>query len=139
MLNLGKTISAILYQKGWTQKQLAQKAHITDATISRYITEADRMPRADLIVSLAKALDVSSDYLLGLTTLPSNQPLSPEIEDLISCYTRASEADRKVVWALLDRYRIAEAKYRIAASGQDEWDGSDSQARQDAVKKFEDR
>ncbi len=134
-----QSFSTILYnllkQRGITQRTLAEMAHTTEATISRYLSDANRMPRIDLVVSIAEALNVSTDYLLGLTSVPTKQSLSPDIEELIYCYSNASDSDRKVIWAVLDKYQ--ESNYKIAASGQDKWNPGDSHARQEAVKKFE--
>ena len=125
----------LLKQRNITQRMLAEMAHTTEATISRYLSDARRMPRADLIISIAEALNVSTDYLLGLTSVPNRGSLSPETEELIYYYSNASESDRKVIWAVLDKYRDSDIK--IAASGQDKWSSTDSSLRQQAVKKFE--
>lgn len=47
-----------------SQKELAQKANITEAAVCRYI-KGDRTPRAITIASIAKALDVSPSELIG--------------------------------------------------------------------------
>ena len=125
----------LLKQRNITQRMLAEMAHTTEATISRYLSDARRMPRADLIISIAEALNVSTDYLLGLTSVPNRGSLSPETEELIYYYSNASESDRKVIWAVLDKYR--DSDIQIAASGQDKWNSTDSSLRQQAVKKFE--
>lgn len=137
MQNFSNILYDLLSQRGLSQKALAVLANTTEATISRYLTSADRMPRVDLVVSIAKALNVSTDYLLGLTSVPTNQSYSGDIEELISCYSKASESDRKVIWAVLDKYEST--NIRIAASGQDKWKQDDSTVRQNAVKKFEEK
>ena len=58
------------------------------------------------------------------------------MEELFSCYSKASESDRKVIWAVLDKYQAVD--FKIAASGQDQWNPNDSSSRQAAIKKFED-
>lgn len=135
-----QSFSTILYnllkQKGISQRMLAEMAHTTEATISRYLTDTKRMPRVDLVVSIADALNVSTDYLLGLTSIPTRQSLSADIEELISCYSAATESDRKVIWAVLDKYQTT--SYPVAASGQDKWNPADAANRQAAIKKFED-
>ncbi len=63
---LARRIRVQLRAQRMTQAELAKKANITEAGISRYVNGV-RSPKADQIVQLAKALGVSSDYLLGLS------------------------------------------------------------------------
>lgn len=51
-----------------TQKELAEKTGLTVASISRYIT-GTRVPSASVIRDVAVALNVTTDYLLGLSTV----------------------------------------------------------------------
>ena len=137
MNNFSNILYDLLKQRGITQRMLAEMANTTEATISRYLTNSNRMPRVDLVASIAQALNVSTDYLLGLTSVPSRGVFSEEVGSLISCYHKASESDRNVIWAVLDKYR--DSSIKIAASGQDKWNKDDSPDRQEAVKKFEDK
>ena len=47
-----------------TQRYLAQITGLTEVSISRYIT-GDRVPKANVLLKICKALHVSPDYLLG--------------------------------------------------------------------------
>ena len=49
-----------------TQKQLADKLNVSDACVNRW-ENGLRTPSAKYIVLLCKALNCTSDYLLGLT------------------------------------------------------------------------
>lgn len=49
---------------GLTQEELAEKADISRVMVSRYET-GTVMPTVDVLVNLADALNVSTDYLLG--------------------------------------------------------------------------
>ena len=49
--------------KGINQKQLSQLSGITEASVSRYL-KGDRTARLDIIVNFAKALNVTTEYLL---------------------------------------------------------------------------
>lgn len=57
-------LSALLSQRGLTQKELALSTGLTPAAISRYLS-GDRMPRAIVVARIAKALDVQPSDLLG--------------------------------------------------------------------------
>ena len=59
-------LSVLLDEKNMTQVQLAKKVGTTNVTICRYL-KAERIPRLDVVAKIAYVLDVSSDYLLGLT------------------------------------------------------------------------
>ena len=83
MKDFPNILYSLLRQRGMTQKMLADKAHTTEATISRYLTDTKRMPRADLIVSIAEALDVSTDYLLYLLRWKNCFPATPKHQKVI--------------------------------------------------------
>lgn len=48
------------------QKELAKKTNITEASLSRYENDI-RESKVTALIQLAKGLNVSTDYLLGLT------------------------------------------------------------------------
>ena len=55
-------------KRGWSQKALSDKTGLSQKTLS--LVEKGRSQRlyADTVVRLAKALEVSTDWLLGLKT-----------------------------------------------------------------------
>ncbi len=53
----------IMNEQGLSQKELANKANITEASMSKYLS-GERTPRADVIVNLSRALEISTDELL---------------------------------------------------------------------------
>ena len=63
MKDVGIRIKNLREQKGMTQKNLADRANITVATLSRYENN-QRTPMSDIIVKIARALGTSTDYLL---------------------------------------------------------------------------
>ena len=64
MKSLGVRITELLNKRGMTQKELADLAGVTEATISRYVS-GDRMPKSQILSNMATALKTTSDYLLG--------------------------------------------------------------------------
>lgn len=64
-MTIGERIAKRLDELKLTQRELAATVGVTDITISRYIHD-ERMPNAVVIAGIAKALDVTTDYLLGL-------------------------------------------------------------------------
>lgn len=107
---LRDNLKDIMRQRGFTQALLAEKADITEATISRYLAGV-HSPKIEYIAKMAAALNVSIDYLLGLSSssIP-DQPPSPEIRTLIAGYERADPHTKKMVWMQLDLYLTDEEK-----------------------------
>lgn len=119
MSTFSDRLKSSIEMRGVTQKWLADSANTTEATISRYVKEVNNPAILEILTEIATALNVSSDYLLGLTNLPySKESISPEEKILLSCFSRASEDDRRVLWALLDKYLAANEKDYLSQSKQ---------------------
>lgn len=63
-MEIGERIQELLDTRKMSRKELSEASGLTEAAISRYITGA-RIPRSISLSAIAKALDVSSDELLG--------------------------------------------------------------------------
>lgn len=64
--SFGKRLQYARECRGWTQRDLAEKAGVSNASISRWENNV-KEPTAGNIVSLCRALDISADHLLGLS------------------------------------------------------------------------
>ncbi len=53
----------LMNQRNINQKQLSQLSGINESSISRYLHSGQK-PRMDVVVNIAKALQVETDYLL---------------------------------------------------------------------------
>jgi len=56
-------VTELMEQRKITQKQLSQLSGITESSISRYL-HSEQRPRMDIVVNIAKALHVETEYLL---------------------------------------------------------------------------
>lgn len=61
--SLGNRITKLLNQSNMTQRELASKIHITEASMSRYI-KGNRIPKGSTIANIAAVLHTTTDYLL---------------------------------------------------------------------------
>lgn len=110
-------LKASIDMRGVTQRWLAEKANTTEATVSRYIKEVNNPAVIEILADISRALNVSSDYLIGITNLPnSKESVNPEEKILLSCFSKATEDDRRVLWALLDKYMTANEKDYLSPS-----------------------
>lgn len=64
MESLGERITRLRKKLDLSQKELADKTNLTEATLSRYENDL-REPKGDTIIKIANALSVTTDYLLG--------------------------------------------------------------------------
>ncbi len=83
---IGKRINETLAIKDVKQKDLAKVIGVTDNTIS-YFVSGKRTPNTEQIIEIAKFLNVSADYLLGLST---NMTTDAELQAVCE-FTRLSE------------------------------------------------
>ena len=56
----------LISSRGVNQSWLADKADTTEATISRYVKDKT-VPEIPIVIRIARAFNVSVDYLFGLT------------------------------------------------------------------------
>ena len=106
--NVAKIIADVLREhiksRGINQKWVADKAGTTEPTISRYLKGINK-PDIGIMIRVAKSLNVSVDYLCGLTTLATpSESLSAELVVLTRCYERTDVRDKKTIWTVLERY-----------------------------------
>ena len=62
---LSDRLKKTMKERGYTQKELAGRASLTEAAMSKYLS-GDRTPHLEILVALANALNVTTDYLLGI-------------------------------------------------------------------------
>ena len=65
---LGERLRAVRESRGLTQEEVALRAHLPRPAISRLERGERDHVRSDVLGRLAIALEVSTDYLLGLDT-----------------------------------------------------------------------
>lgn len=112
MTDFGNRLKQLLDERGVSQKWLADAANTKEATISRYINGVNKSSRIDILANIATALNVTTDYLLGLSeTQTRDRPeYSTEERVLIYAFRKASDRDVAVIWQLLDPYLSANEK-----------------------------
>lgn len=119
--DFGSILKQLLDERGISQKWLADAAETKEATISRYVTGVNKSSRLDILVNIAKALNVSTDYLLGLTDIPQYKPdMTAEERVLLSAFRRASERDEGIIWSVLDAYMTPAERGFVQPAKQDE-------------------
>jgi len=111
-VSLGKKLKQLRKEKGWSQDEFAYNAQIDGRQVSRYENERV-MPSIEVVVKMAKAYNVSIDYLL-LDDVP-RRPLdlhASKLAEKIMRVEQLSEEDERSLLHLLD---AIEAKNKLKA------------------------
>lgn len=66
---LGQRINELRSAFGWSQVELAKRLSVTKQTVSNWENE-NIQPSIEMLVRLSGIFSVSTDYLLGLDTIP---------------------------------------------------------------------
>ena len=89
---LSRRLKIAIRVKGISQLELAQKVGVSEKSISSYIHNKST-PRISILAKLAKALDTSVDWLLGLNPTESH--------DFESSFLSLTQEQRKIILALM--------------------------------------
>lgn len=95
----GNKLSALLRERGMSQKELAEAASLTPASVSRYVN-GEREPRAPTIAALAKVLGVKSSDIIGTS---DEQEIDTDIRFIIRNIDKLTEAQRAELIAALTK------------------------------------
>ena len=96
-------IRELRIDRGLKQADLAGMLNCTTATVSKYEL-GQREIDAPTILRLCEIFGCTADYLLGRSAVPSAE-LSPEEEDLLTAWRRATPEIRVIIDAALAPYR----------------------------------
>ncbi len=91
MESIGYRIAKARRYLGMNQKELCDKVNINEATLSRYENNL-REPKASILIELSQVLEVSTDYLLGVTNIRNHNILQDSYpKDIETIYNIISE------------------------------------------------
>lgn len=114
-MSLGERLKQLRSEKNWSQDEFAHHAKIDGRQVSRY--ENDRvMPSVDVIIKMAKAYDISIDFLL-LDDAP-RRPLDPHrsrLAEKVMELNNMSEEDERSLLHLLEAIEAKNKLKEIAA------------------------
>lgn len=120
MSRFGEILAELRKDRRLSQKELASIFHISTSTISSYETGA-HFPNAEQIVQFAQFFDVTTDYILGVTSCDLSpsillEPYTDEflMQDVVSMLKKLSPEHRRACVLFLEEISFA-ASMRIQA------------------------
>ncbi|WP_430885230.1 helix-turn-helix domain-containing protein [Fusibacter sp. JL216-2] len=79
----GQRVRLLRNTKEWTIDDLAYKLNTNRSTISK-IERGQTALKGDVLIDLSKLFNVSTDYILGLTDIPSNDELKKIVSSVMA-------------------------------------------------------
>lgn len=108
-------INYLFNRRGLSIRGLAADLGISAPTLSRYLS-GDRAPDLPYLLIISDYFHVSIDWLLGIED--GREAIKDEMHEIAHLYSIASMDDRKIVHAVLDKYR-AVANFTSKTSEED--------------------
>ncbi|WP_448214309.1 helix-turn-helix domain-containing protein [Colwellia sp. MEBiC06753] len=103
-LAIAKRFAQLRKAKGLTQKELAQKLNVSQSVVSDYEHGALRL-HGELIIQLAKLLNVGTDELLGLSAEPIPSPsLSRRLLKRMQAIEQLPKRDQDALLRTIDAF-----------------------------------
>lgn len=95
----GNKLAALLKERGMSQKELAEAACLTPASVSRYVN-GEREPRALTVVALADVLGVKPSDIIGTS---DEQEMDTAVSFIVRNIDKLTEAQRAKLIAALSK------------------------------------
>jgi repressor LexA len=103
-------LKELMAEKGIKAADLARAAEISTGTISKYLSDPKKEPSGPYMLKLSKALNVSSEWLYGITDVrkPFYEP------PIVDTYERLSEIGKKEVYDFAEYILHKETREKVS-------------------------
>lgn len=120
-MSFGERMQAVLDERGMTRADLCRATGLTSGHLTPYMKDPDRSPNLSTAVKIASALDVSIDYLAGITDDPTPRhatapALAPSERELLGDYRSLDPPGRDTARAQVRLLAELQAKSAARAS-----------------------
>jgi len=116
-IDIGSKIKQLRKEKGWTQDQFAEISNIDSKQISKY--ENNRfVPSIDILIKLAKAFDISIEYLVldGVPKASFDKKHNMEIIKKIEEMDELPDDEKKAILLFIDALNAKRKLKQLANS-----------------------
>ena len=100
---LGPRIRELRLRKGWSQEALAERVGVRQKQISSY-ERGVNVPSGEILIALAKAFDVSLDYLAQMAPLNAQQVAIADLDlvEKVQLVDKLGDEERQLVKNVMD-------------------------------------
>jgi len=112
IMDIKNNLKNIRKSRGLTQEELAKKSGLTQRVIAYYENETEQISSTPLI-ELAKALEVSTDEILGLKQISSNLQLQINESKLLKKLKKVMQLERRDQYAVFQLINSLQTKSKL--------------------------
>ena len=105
-MSFGNKLKELRKEKGWSQDKLGEIVNMHSKHISKYELGLVK-PTSDAIIKIAKAFNVSTDYLLleeNTDELTSSEIKDNKLLDIFKELSRMDDKDKEAIISVLDAF-----------------------------------
>lgn len=116
---LGPRIRELRLRKGWSQEALAERVGVRQKQISSY-ERAVNVPSGEIFIALARAFDVSLDYLAQMAPLNAPQVAIADLDlvEKVQLVDKLGDEERQLVKNVMDLVVMKGRVRALADQGQ---------------------
>ena len=116
---LGPRIRELRLQKGWSQEALCERVGVRQKQISSY-ERGVNVPSGEILIALAKAFDVSLDYLAQMAPLNAPQVAIADLDliEKVQLVDKLGYEERQLVKNIMDLVVMKGRVRALADAGQ---------------------
>ena len=118
MKNFPEWLLGEIEKRGWTQAELARRAEVTPAQISRVLSQAQQ-PGPDTCTGIARALRISPEEVFRRAGLLPPQPEeTPTSRELLYMFMQLDDQDQERILSITRTF-LEEKKERVIIGGEE--------------------
>lgn len=113
---LGPRIRELRLRKGWSQEDLAQRVGVRQKQISSY-ERGVNVPSGEILIALARAFDISLDYLAQMAPLDAPQVAIADLDlvEKVQLVDKLGDEERRLVKSVMDLV-VMKSRFRELAT-----------------------
>ncbi len=119
---LSERLRALRTYHKWTQEDLAKQLNVAVSTVSGY-ENGSRRPDIETLIRLSELFQVSVDYLIGRSELPSIEPKAIDLSNLDTIQNMRFELDNQPLSNEDKQYMLAIIREKRKLKRQHSLDG----------------
>jgi len=114
---IGPRVRELRVRKGWSQQALAERVGVRQKQISSY-ERGINVPSGEILIALARAFDISLDYLAQIAPLNATQVAIADLDliEKVQLVDKLDDDDRQLVKRVMD---LVVMKSRVRALADD--------------------